>query len=69
MSLSVSQLQEVEQMIQTIIQQDAVVHTQEVPLAQASQITGLRTVDEVIWVLGFITKRQDLVEFCPNNQQ
>ncbi|KAM9493386.1 alanine--tRNA ligase, mitochondrial isoform 1-T1 [Clarias gariepinus] len=46
-SLSVSQLQEVEQMIQTIIQQDAVVHTQEVPLAQASQITGLRTVDEV----------------------
>ncbi|XP_047668285.1 alanine--tRNA ligase, mitochondrial isoform X1 [Tachysurus fulvidraco] len=46
-SLSVSQLQEVEHMIQTIIQQNDVVHTQEVPLAQANQIAGLRTVDEV----------------------
>ncbi|KAB5526124.1 hypothetical protein PHYPO_G00148150 [Pangasianodon hypophthalmus] len=46
-SLSVSQLQEVEQMIQTIIQRNDVVHTQEVPLAQANQIAGLRTVDEV----------------------
>ncbi|XP_046696147.1 alanine--tRNA ligase, mitochondrial isoform X2 [Silurus meridionalis] len=46
-SLSASQLQEVEQMIQTIIQQNDLVHTQEVPLAQASQIAGLRTVDEV----------------------
>lgn len=47
-SLSVSQLQEVEQMIQTIIQQNDMVHTQEVPLARANQIAGLRTVDEVI---------------------
>ncbi|MCJ8747525.1 hypothetical protein PDJAM_G00154530 [Pangasius djambal] len=46
-SLTVSQLQEVEQMIQTIIQRNDVVHTQEVPLAQANQIAGLRTVDEV----------------------
>ncbi|KAF5893413.1 alanine--tRNA ligase, mitochondrial, partial [Clarias magur] len=46
-SLSVSQLQEVEQTIQTIIQQNDVVHTQEVPLARANQIAGLRTVDEV----------------------
>ncbi|TSK67236.1 Alanine--tRNA ligase, mitochondrial [Bagarius yarrelli] len=46
-SLSISQLQEVEHMIQTIIKQNDVVHTQEVPLAQANQIAGLRTVDEV----------------------
>ncbi|XP_017314348.1 alanine--tRNA ligase, mitochondrial [Ictalurus punctatus] len=46
-SLSVSQLQDVEQMIQTIIRQNDVVHTQEVPLARANQIAGLRTVDEV----------------------
>ncbi|KAG7315507.1 hypothetical protein KOW79_021595 [Hemibagrus wyckioides] len=46
-SLSVSQLQEVEHMIQTIIQQNDVVHTKEVPLAQANQIAGLRMVDEV----------------------
>lgn len=48
-SLSVSQLQDVEQMIQTIIRQNDVVHTQEVPLARANQIAGLRTVDEVLF--------------------
>lgn len=39
-------------MIQTIIQRNDVVHTQEVPLARANQIAGLRTVDEVIRVRG-----------------
>ncbi|KAI4891010.1 hypothetical protein NFI96_023011, partial [Prochilodus magdalenae] len=46
-SLDVSQLQEVEKMVQDIIQQNHVVHMQEVPLARANQIAGLRTVDEV----------------------
>ncbi|KAK3509974.1 hypothetical protein QTP70_023795 [Hemibagrus guttatus] len=47
-SLSVSQLQEVEHTIQNIIQQNDEVHTQEVPLARANQIAGLRTVDEIL---------------------
>uniref|UniRef100_A0AAR2L449 Alanine--tRNA ligase n=1 Tax=Pygocentrus nattereri TaxID=42514 RepID=A0AAR2L449_PYGNA len=46
-SLNVSQLQEVERMVQDIIHQNDVVHMQEVPLARANQIAGLRTVDEV----------------------
>ncbi|XP_066510259.1 alanine--tRNA ligase, mitochondrial-like isoform X1 [Hoplias malabaricus] len=46
-SLSVSQLQELERIIQDIIQENNVVHMQEVPLARAIQIAGLRTVDEV----------------------
>ncbi|XP_076841241.1 alanine--tRNA ligase, mitochondrial [Brachyhypopomus gauderio] len=46
-SLSVSQLQEVERLVQKVIQQNHMVHTQEVPLAQANQIEGLRTVDEL----------------------
>ncbi|XP_035376745.1 alanine--tRNA ligase, mitochondrial isoform X2 [Electrophorus electricus] len=46
-SLSVSQLQEVERLIQRIIKENHVVHTQEVPLARANEIAGLRTVDEV----------------------
>ncbi|KAG9261187.1 alanine-tRNA ligase, mitochondrial isoform X1 [Astyanax mexicanus] len=46
-SLSVSQLQEVETMVQAIIQQNEEIHTQEIPVARANQIAGLRTVDEV----------------------
>ncbi|XP_036421007.1 alanine--tRNA ligase, mitochondrial [Colossoma macropomum] len=46
-SLNVSQLQEVERMVQDIIHQNDVVHMKEVPLARANQIAGLRTVDEV----------------------
>ncbi|XP_062845395.1 alanine--tRNA ligase, mitochondrial [Trichomycterus rosablanca] len=46
-SLSVAQLQVVERMVQDIIQQNDMVHTQEIPLIQASEISGLRTVDEV----------------------
>ncbi|KAL2086075.1 hypothetical protein ACEWY4_017134 [Coilia grayii] len=46
-SLSVSELQQVESLVQQIIQEDVQVHTQEVPLALANQIPGLRTVDEV----------------------
>ncbi|XP_072527226.1 alanine--tRNA ligase, mitochondrial isoform X2 [Salminus brasiliensis] len=46
-SLSVSQLQEVERMVQAIVGQNEEIHAQEVPLARANQIAGLRTVDEV----------------------
>lgn len=46
-SLSVSQLQRVEALVQNIIRQNAEVHIEEVPLSRANQIAGLRTVDEV----------------------
>ncbi|XP_050951563.1 alanine--tRNA ligase, mitochondrial [Labeo rohita] len=46
-SLSVSELQQVEELVQNIIRQNAEVHIEEIPLSKAKQITGLRTVDEV----------------------
>ncbi|XP_051979558.1 alanine--tRNA ligase, mitochondrial [Xyrauchen texanus] len=46
-SLSVSQLQQVEELVLNIIKQNADVHIEEVPLSRAKQIAGLRTVDEV----------------------
>nr|XP_055074102.1 alanine--tRNA ligase, mitochondrial [Misgurnus anguillicaudatus] len=46
-SLSVSQLQQVEASVQDIIQQNAQVYVEEIPLSRAKQIAGLRTVDEV----------------------
>ncbi|XP_063061887.1 alanine--tRNA ligase, mitochondrial [Engraulis encrasicolus] len=46
-SLSVSELQQLESLIGRLIHEDLQVHTQEVPLALANQIPGLRTVDEV----------------------
>ncbi|XP_056615152.1 alanine--tRNA ligase, mitochondrial [Triplophysa dalaica] len=46
-SLSVSQLQQVQALVQNIIQQNAVVHIEEIPLSRASQIATLRTIDEV----------------------
>ena len=42
-----SELQQVEGLIQQIVQEDQQVHMQEVPLALANQIPGLRMVDEV----------------------
>ncbi|KAI1897017.1 hypothetical protein AGOR_G00100870 [Albula goreensis] len=46
-SLSTQQLQDVEDTIQNIIRANDAVHTQELPLADAKSIPGLRTVDEV----------------------
>ncbi|KTF82799.1 hypothetical protein cypCar_00022252 [Cyprinus carpio] len=46
-SLSVSELQQVEELVQHVIRQNAEVHVEEVPLSKAKQITGLRTIDEV----------------------
>ncbi|XP_034044322.1 alanine--tRNA ligase, mitochondrial [Thalassophryne amazonica] len=46
-SLSVSQLQQVENCVNDIISANHVVYSQELPLQQARSITGLRTVDEV----------------------
>ncbi|XP_061082077.1 alanine--tRNA ligase, mitochondrial isoform X1 [Conger conger] len=46
-SLSVKQLQEVEQVVQDVIAQNEDVFIQELPLALAKRIHGLRTVDEV----------------------
>ncbi|XP_035260637.1 alanine--tRNA ligase, mitochondrial [Anguilla anguilla] len=46
-SLNVQQLQEVEQKVQEVIAQNEDVYVQELPLALAKHIPGLRTVDEV----------------------
>uniref|UniRef100_A0A672K7E4 Alanine--tRNA ligase n=1 Tax=Sinocyclocheilus grahami TaxID=75366 RepID=A0A672K7E4_SINGR len=46
-SLSVSELQQVEELVQHIIRQNAEVYMEEVLLSKAKQITGLRTIDEV----------------------
>uniref|UniRef100_A0A671MSB4 Alanine--tRNA ligase n=1 Tax=Sinocyclocheilus anshuiensis TaxID=1608454 RepID=A0A671MSB4_9TELE len=46
-SLSVSELQQVEELVQHIIRQNAEVYIEEVLLYKAKQITGLRTIDEV----------------------
>ncbi|KAI7791445.1 putative alanine--tRNA ligase, partial [Triplophysa rosa] len=46
-SLSVSQLQQVQALVQNIIQQNAEVHIEEIPLSRANQIATLRTIDEV----------------------
>ncbi|KTG34741.1 hypothetical protein cypCar_00037266 [Cyprinus carpio] len=46
-SLSVSDLQQVEELVQDIIHQNAEVYVEEIPLSKAKQITGLRTIDEV----------------------
>ncbi|XP_026053891.1 alanine--tRNA ligase, mitochondrial [Carassius auratus] len=46
-SLSVSELQQVEELVQNIIRQNAKVYVEEIPLSKAKQITGLRTIDEV----------------------
>lgn len=46
-SLSVSELQQVEELVQNIICQNAEVYVEEIPLSKAKQITGLRTIDEV----------------------
>ncbi|KAG5277948.1 hypothetical protein AALO_G00093170 [Alosa alosa] len=65
-SLSVSELQQVEDLLQQIIQEDLQVHTQEVPLALANQIPGLRTVDEVypdpVRVVSVAVSVSDLLE-------
>lgn len=50
-SLSVSQLQQVQALVQNIIQQNAEVHIEEIPLSRASQIATLRTIDEVTSLL------------------
>ncbi|KAK7127006.1 hypothetical protein R3I94_018248 [Phoxinus phoxinus] len=46
-SLSISELQQVEELVQDIIRQNAEVYIEEVPLSRAKQIPGLRTIDEV----------------------
>uniref|UniRef100_A0A8C2HY08 Alanine--tRNA ligase n=1 Tax=Cyprinus carpio TaxID=7962 RepID=A0A8C2HY08_CYPCA len=46
-SLSVSELQQVEEFVQNIIRQNAEVYVEEIPLSKAKQIMGLRTIDEV----------------------
>lgn len=46
-SLSVSELQQAEELVQNIICQNAEVYVEEIPLSKAKQITGLRTIDEV----------------------
>ncbi|XP_035492539.1 alanine--tRNA ligase, mitochondrial [Scophthalmus maximus] len=46
-SLSVSQLQQVEQCVNDVISANQTVHSQELPLHTARSIRGLRTVDEV----------------------
>ncbi|XP_042254508.1 alanine--tRNA ligase, mitochondrial [Thunnus maccoyii] len=46
-SLSVSQLQQVESCVNSIISANQIVHSQELPLQSARSIAGLRTVDEV----------------------
>uniref|UniRef100_A0A8C1J6E8 Alanine--tRNA ligase n=1 Tax=Cyprinus carpio TaxID=7962 RepID=A0A8C1J6E8_CYPCA len=40
-------LQQVEELVQDIIHQNAEVYVEEIPLSKAKQITGLRTIDEV----------------------
>ncbi|XP_046907071.1 alanine--tRNA ligase, mitochondrial [Hypomesus transpacificus] len=46
-SLSIPQLQEIERSIKDIITDNECVYMEEIPLAKANQIPGLRTVDEV----------------------
>ncbi|XP_056304349.1 alanine--tRNA ligase, mitochondrial [Danio aesculapii] len=46
-SLTVSELQKVEELVLNIIRQNADVHIEEVPLSSAKLIAGLRTVDEL----------------------
>lgn len=46
-SLTVSQLQQLEELINNIISENQAVHSQEIPLHKARSIAGLRTIDEV----------------------
>lgn len=45
--MSIPQLQEIERSIHNIITENNAVYIEEVPLARAKDIPGLRTVDEV----------------------
>lgn len=77
-SLTVSELQQVEDLVLNIIHQNADVYVEEVPLSSAKQIAGLRTVDElypdpvrvvsvavpVLDLLASETAKQTSVELC-----
>lgn len=60
-SLTVSELQQVEDLVLNIIHQNADVYVEEVPLSSAKQIAGLRTVDEVFWNGLIISPRNHLI--------